>query len=230
MAIVLQKDRQENDKFVNYFLFLKTKLLSGINKGAKFFNVRWAYRSKYGLKMINPSFRVVDDTGCYTLSLNPKNLLLGIDFLDDSNTLLGTELVKSPHYGLVHSISNGDGYKNTEYVSRMLEGRLDGRPEIISYYLNSLYFPRTLAKDIDEIKNNRYKSVVVYYVDDKLYIHDGKHHAATAAFLGCEITCKVVDSREVYHTLNSELVNKCKKDKAFSKHSAFIEKMDGEPI
>ncbi len=168
----------------------------------------WRYRERYykrkhilrvvttstGVKLYNPvPFRLPNhnQNDRPKVTINPNDLFIGPDFLKDKYTLLDSCIAESPHRTFIEGILNGQDMLHSEYMNRLVEGKLDGRPITLR--------PRTLLiykKKCEEryamIKRGDYEPVQVYNIGGKYYIKDGKHRAALCAILDVPVKCEVI--------------------------------------
>lgn len=205
--------------------FILTKVEGLANKICRVVHKSVTFETHAGIKRFNPYFPTVQIQDEKEFYVSPTELFLGVDFLKDNFTLLGVSVIDSPHYRLVDTIKKEEDCEQTEYVQRMLEGKLDERLPIVSYILEKGYFQRNYRKDVYEIEKNEYKPVIVYRIDNRLYIHDGKHHAATAAVLGKNVKCVEAKPKDVLNSIDSSLVNGCMRNSQYSKHQCLLMKM-----
>ena len=197
-----------------------TRFLGAVRKVCRFLNISFCYATRYGVNESDPVFPAVGSQEERTL--DPASLRLGLDYLKDEYTLLGTPVTESPHYALMRSLQEGRGYEDTEYCRRMLAGSLDERPPIVAYYLNPSYFPGCFARCVREIESDSYEPILVYRVDGAYYIHDGKHHAAVAALLGRPLRCRVANCETIYCSLSRKLCRYVDRHRAYARHKSFL--------
>lgn len=207
---------------------IKTKLLSAISKLCRAFHISFPYYMQYGVKMVNPTFPVLQTKGSNILRIDPKELRLGFDFLKDDYTLLDAPLSESPHFLLMESLEKTHEYEWTDYCRRMLNGSLDERPPIVAYYLRENYFMDCYKKCVSEIEKQSYEPVKVYCVNGHYYIYDGKHHSAVAALLKKEIKCAVLDTDAVLGAIDKRIIDYMQKRDEYNKHLRFIKSMKEE--
>ena len=169
--------------------------------------------TKYGLKTINIHLvrqepRVISETA---FELDPKELFLGIDYLNDNYTLLDTSILASPHIKFIDAIFKGDELSKTDYIERYQKGTLDGRmgrPKIRDF---SLFKTRCNLR-IKQLEDMQ--PVLVYQVNKRYYIYDGKHRAALCALKGAKVKCLLVD----YFFKDNALFKVMTKENNYKKH------------
>lgn len=169
--------------------------------------------TKYGLKTINIHLvrqepRVVSEK---TFELDPEDLYLGIDYLNDENTLLDTSILESPHIKFIDSIIKGGDLYKSDYVDRCQKGTLDGRRGRLIIKDFSLFKNRcnTRIKQLEDMQ-----PVLVYKVRNRYYIYDGKHRAALCALTGVKVKCILVD----YYFKDNALYKIMAKKSNYNKH------------
>ena len=173
--------------------------------------------TKYGLKCLNIKLvrqgpTIISEKA---FDIEPVKLFLGIDYLNDDYTLLDTSILDSPHYSFINAILNGEDLSKTDYIERYQRGTLDGRqgrPLIKDF---SLFQERcnTRIGQLDDMQ-----PVMVYRVNDRYYIYDGKHRAALCALLGVKVRCILVDYRFNDNALFKIMI----KEKEFKKHLSLL--------
>lgn len=160
-----------------------------------------------------PSEALVSDD---CVEIAPSNLLLSIDYLKDSYTLLGCSILDSPHYKLMEALDKGEDIQKTEYMLRFKKGTLDARyPHCVKdfSFFHDKY--KTMKKKLEE---NTVDPIVVFKVGDVFYIKDGKHRAALCAYFKRPIMCKVYDKQKMVGTIGKVVARMMKSDMSYSKH------------
>jgi len=141
------------------------------------------YLNKLGVKADNQIFNRVylPQKNVTTLSLN--KLRLGIDWLKNDYTLIGTKIVNSPHFGLMQAISDNKDTRALEYIYRKEKGTLDfrGGSLVTEKFLEDSVF--YFKKRKQELLLDTYDPIKVVNINGKFYIIDGKHRAAMACLL-----------------------------------------------
>lgn len=173
--------------------------------------------TKYGLKTINVHLvrqepRVISDIA---FELDPKELFLGIDYLNDNYTLLNTSILASPHIGFINSILKGEEFSKTDYIERCQKGTLDGRRGRIRIKDFSLFKSRCNSR-IKQLEDMQ--PVYVYQVNTRYYIYDGKHRAALCALKGVKVKCLLVD----YRFRDNALFKVMSTENDFKKHLSLL--------
>lgn len=151
------------------------------------------YLNKLGVKAENQIFKRVylPQKNVTTLSLD--KLRLGIDWLRNDYTLIGTEIMDSPHFGLMQAISDNKDTRALEYIYRKEKGTLDFREGslVTEKFLEDSEF--CFKKRKQEILSQTYDPIKVVNFDEKFYIVDGKHRAALACLLKMN-EIKIIDA------------------------------------
>ncbi len=204
--------------------YIQAKLLGLCAKVFRLFHITYVYQGRTGLKELNPCV----SNGQYQVieykEIPYDQLFLGIDFLNDNNTLIDTPIATSPHFELMRTLSEGNDYMKTEYVERMLRGALDERYVIVSYCLNKSYFRSCYEKHIAEYEEGIDREIVVYQLNGKYYLHDGKHRAAMCALIKKSVRCKVITPESAYNDFNLQKIHKLLSDNKYQKHIKFFER------
>lgn len=206
-------------------LWLKVKFLGVCTKVCRLLKKTVIYESKTGYKELNPKYPTEEIEKLEELCLEAHDLYLGIDFLKDEYSLIDCPISESPHYRLMKVLRDGEDWKSTEYVSRMLKGALDERYEILAFYLNEFYFPNCYHKRAAEIEANEASLVSVYQTNGRYYLHDGKHRAALCALMGMKVFCKVLPCEAVLRDFNHKKVEKVLKSRKYTKHRMLFSAM-----
>ena len=168
------------------------KLLVFQRKSAKALGITSVYRSKKGVKAVNPIMQNSKHQILRKVKLRPEKLLLGVDFLKDQYTLCGVNIKASPHYDFMKALNDGADIRNSDYYKRYSNGTLDSRiPACIDAKMQQIFKEkfRTRKKELEE---GDLEPVTVYELDGKYYIADGKHRAALCALYEKDVPCAVI--------------------------------------
>lgn len=172
-----------------------------------------------GESMLTSEAVISDDC----VEIDPSSLLLSIDYLKDSYTLLGCNIQDSPHYKLMGALDKGENIQKTEYMIRFGKGTLDARyPHHVKDF--SFFYDKynTMKKKLEE---NAVDSIVVFKVGDDYYIKDGKHRAALCAYFKKPIMCKVLDNQKMVGTIGKVVARMMIPDLSYSKHNNLYNKL-----
>lgn len=184
-------------------------------------------KTQSGIKNINMSALYDERTYDYKdndiINVDPRNLFLSIDYLNDNYTLIDTCIVESPHYRFIKAINTGIDITKTDYYKRFISGKLDGRHCQRERGLDYFYEKNENIKLT--IENDDYKPVIVYYYHNRLYIYDGKHRAAFCAFMNKSVRCvKIPSISDFGHmAINKEIYRIMSENKHYSKHVRFLD-------
>lgn len=159
------------------------------NKAAKTMGISLLYHTSKGVKYLNPLMRSMKLCGSEPFVIEPSQLFIGFDALKDQYTLVGVDLLHSPHYGLMEALESGKDPLATDYCKRYQNGTLDTRGPVPLTKTVQDHFAQTFLKRKQEILAGDYEPVQVYRVGEKYYLSDGKHRAALCALLGKPIWC-----------------------------------------
>lgn len=195
-----------------------------MEKICEHFNMFRIVSSKVGYKLINVGmFRT--NAICLTnnrnnnektIEVRPSDLFLSIDFLKDEYTLLGCNLINSPHYGFMEALSKGEDIKKTDYIKRYIKGTLDGRyPHTAS---NIPFFCEKFETMKKKVESGDIAPISVYKVGEKYYIKDGKHRAALCAYYNKPIMCKILDNSSMVGTIGRIVAGLIGSNDDYSKH------------
>lgn len=195
---------------MNRLVFYCWRIEEEICKKMQAFRIK---RTKYGLKTINTALvrqmpKVISEE---PVLLSPSDLFLGIDYLNDDYTLLDTSIEESPHIQFIRAILNDEDLSKTDYIKRCEKGSLDGRRGKLCVKNFSLFKNRCQSriKQLDDMQ-----PVLVYQVNNRYYIYDGKHRAALCALKGVKVKCILVD----YRFSDNALYKVMNKENNFNKH------------
>jgi hypothetical protein len=179
------------------------------SKGIKNFNVEVANISKFKTSLIK--------------NVSTDRLYIGFDGLKDEFTLVGTPIRSSPHFQLMKILEKGESIKNTDYYYRITRGILDERKPV---YIESRIKDRVEKYVVrkNQILLGEIKPIIVYELNEKLYIVDGKHRAALAHMLRKKIDCVKINNEYVIANFSMTLYLKmCKNSKDYNKNISFME-------
>ena len=158
-------------------------------------HIVWFYKTSVGLKnaWAGHLFGARDYTIIEDNYLPADIIMLGPDYLKDQYTLLGCPISDSPHFYLMRTINEKGNLAETDYMKRISKGTLDWRfATPIPKNFNSYY--KEYHNSLEEIQRGDYRPVVVYYLNGKCYVYDGKHRAALCALLNIPVHCHIVSS------------------------------------
>ena len=176
-------------------------------KGLKNFG---AYRL-LGAKHINP---------LETIELSPAELFLGPDFLKDDYTLLGINIVNSPHFSFMRALMERQPIIKTDYIQRSFDGTLDWRRGSLKTKRFDMYNNKFIeTKDV--IISGKMQPVVVYKNGEHYYIYDGKHRAALCSLLELPVMCSIVGNEIAHADLWHYMFSLIKDKACYSKHTQF---------
>ncbi|MCR5836549.1 MAG: hypothetical protein K6G88_08575 [Lachnospiraceae bacterium] len=213
---------------INLTTKIKIKIINIIEKIMCKMGKRFSYETVTGIKVLNPFFIDAEEYVTGECEIDPKKLLLGIDFLNDDNTLIGINIIKSPHYSLMKSLYKGENIEGNEYIERMKRGALDERRPIIGY-LSDNYFEKTFVKVLNLLQNKGCEPIYIYEIDGRMFILDGKHRAATASLIGTSsVKCKIVSSEGIKKSISNESLEIMKKTGKYSKHLELLNNLSRE--
>lgn len=199
-----------------YYYRLQEKICERMNAlriiqssvGYKILNVSLLRSSEY-----NITHNINNDT---IVILEPKQLFLSIDLLKDKYSLLGCNILCSPHYNFMVALENEKPLKDTDYINRYKNGTLDARfPHIAKDYA---YFKDKYKKMKILVTNNNIEPVSVYKIGTQYYIKDGKHRAALCALLNKPIPCRVLDEKRMIGGVGSAVKRLIGTNTQYSKH------------
>lgn len=204
------------------FHIIYCKLLVFQRKVAKVLGVTFVYKSRKGIKAVNPIMQNSEHQILKRMKLQPKDLFLGVDFLKDQYTLCGVNIEQSPHYDFMKALNNGTDISNTDYYKRYSDGTLDSR---IPTYINAIIrdiFRKMFKKRKKEIEQDNLEPVTVYELDGKYYIADGKHRAALCALFKKEVPCVVISRDYLIDSYRLWMLKKMKKNEKYYKKNIEI--------
>lgn len=152
------------------------------------------FENECGIKAYNkPVFYLSGSIPTKIMDLDPNDLFLGFDGLYDNYTLIDVPIGQSPHYELVRRLNDNLRIEDCDYLKREEKGTLDGRlgrktvnddfSRLTNQFLNSK----------QAIESGNYAYPIVYQLNKRYYIMDGKHRAAVCKLLGVNVRCEVID-------------------------------------
>lgn len=153
------------------------------------------YYNRYGLKNAGAAQLLKGKN--YTIlemkELSAEELYLGPDYMKDCYTLLDCPLVQSPHYSFMEAIDKDFDLWSTDYIKRYMKGTLDWRRGKRKPH-NIHHFKEEFDVVKSKILTDDYLPITVYMLNKRYYIFDGKHRAATCAYLGRSVKCAIVSN------------------------------------
>lgn len=201
-----------------------------LHKVCKALHISAYFEMDKGIKGYNrPLFRIPSDIKLESVTINPNEVYLSYDGLRDELTHVEKSIVDSPHVDMINRLKKGLDIQDCDYVRGEIEGYLDGRFEQLdSYDLVEFHIKKFMAKQNSE-------KPLVYSINDKYYVLDGKHRIATAVvFNEQSIECCVLPlsylinyryTRDLYKAM-------CKRGDRYSKNIKHIKSIieDGKEI
>ena len=160
-------------------IFFKYYIFAIFKRMCRYLNIYFYYENKYGLKSISKPANANRDFSKYKrIKVDPINLRMGVDGLTDEYSYCGKQIVESPHYNLIVCCENGK-IEKSDYMIREQKGCLDSRNFIFRTY-------KTHMTHFNNAKTNMLANntipIIVYSINNKMYIYDGKHRAALYAY------------------------------------------------
>ena len=150
------------------------------------------YETRVGIKCANQlvSSDFFDHFAVADLGSVPAHdLLLCIDGLKDSHTLLGLGIVDSPHFALVKAFSDGADVARTDYLARAANGTLDACPPRNAGRAYVEFLRDSYERTLQSVTSGDCEPVKVFRVGGRCFIADGKHRAAVCALLRIDPRC-----------------------------------------
>lgn len=146
--------------------------------------------TRYGVKAYNKKHVAAPSKeNSREIEVNPAEVKLGFDGLNNRYTLAGVPIVKSPHFELEKLLEAGQPTESCDYVKRERTGSLDGRPCLfVSGESRRAAFERSKKQLLD----GKYTPPCVFQICSDIYAIDGKHRLAAAALLKKKIRCLCV--------------------------------------
>ena len=185
--------------------------------------ITWLYKTKVGIKCVNPIIRNEKYKVLGQKNISPNKLFLDVDFLKDDYTLCDSSIINSPHLGLMKALEKGEDIRQTDYWHRTIMGTIDSRqknnPTENEY--NKFYI--TYQQKKDEVTSGDYNPIKVYCVNDKYYIADGKHRAALCAMMGKLVKCNIISSDCMLDSYYMWNYRKMKDEKGYSINNRFFD-------
>lgn len=178
------------NKFIYFFY-------RGLNKLFTIINVAVRYNSRCGVKRINSLEFYFDNDASSDLDyifIDPSELFLSSDSLKDNYTLLDIPLSKSPHYGFMRALDNGEDLLRLDYVKRLKIGALD---DLVAkpFGYKEIQLRRDKYHQMKlKVLSNTYDPVTVYKLNGRIYIRDGKHRAALCCLLSKPVKCNILST------------------------------------
>jgi len=155
-----------------------------------------------------------------TFILESNELYLGVDYLKDRYTLLGCNLLDSPHYNFLRAIRDNEDLLKTDYLIRFEKGTLDGRRGMPKQKKINKYIEKYKIRQ-SELERNQLAPVLVYKIAGSYYIYDGKHRAAL-----CALNDKPVVCQQVNVNLFVGKYDLIKQDREYQKHHELYQKFE----
>lgn len=211
---------------INLFKVFIIKFRSLVEKATHVFKIRFFYSESSGIKAMNcrhicPSNLKIDDLPI--VSVDRKNLYLGLDFLKDNYSFIDTPLTESPHYKLMRDLSEQKPIERSEYINLLCKGRLDERREINLFDIDFKKMHSLFEARRADIKANSYNPILVFKANTgKYYIVDGKHRAALASLYFDSLNCVAIDFRVFYSFIDKKLLKTISGKKHYTRHDAFL--------
>lgn len=190
----------------NIYILLKTRI------GIKNLNMLPLTR-RYGSEAENDN----------PIFVTPSDLYLGPDYLKDKYTLLGKCILESPHYDFMRAINDNMDITQTEYYSRIVAGKLDGRHR--QRKRNKMFFHSKKQEAEVAIDNGIYAPVKIYKWKERYYIYDGKHRAALCALKNKNVKCILIKPivGEDMSLVDKEIYRLMAENNQYSRHNKFVE-------
>ena len=174
-----------------------------VNKLMKLICKTVYFETNYGIKAYSkPPFTITHQNCVKLIELNPCEVLLSFDGLNDEYTHVGMPLTESPHVDLIKDLRAGDDITKTRYFKKEIKGCLDGRYEHI--YSFSL-----VNKLIKASETKKTGNPIVYRIGTSYYVLDGKHRLATALVDDLSsIQCMEISSEEIAQHIYTKMIYK----------------------
>lgn len=191
---------------------LSIKTFIFLHRLFKLFGKTLYFTTSTGIKALNKPPIKVSLSNSKVIYIPTKQLYLGFDGLKDSKTLLDTNIKDSPHFEMMKLLSEDKSIKECNYIKREQEGSLDGRYDQIvnTQTLEKHYssFRRTISKEYLPI---------VYHINNKYYILDGKHRISKLSLQHEVIQCICIEHACLQHDKYTIDLHKiCSKHKDYS--------------
>lgn len=156
------------------------------------YHICYYFETTVGVKGINGIYKpVAHPISSQSFVLKPSELFLGVDYLKDQYTLLGCNIVDSPHFAFVKAISGKEDLSKTDYIKRFENGTLDVRRGVPKQR-DFIEFINKYNSRVNEINQHLIKPISVYKIGGRYFIYDGKHRAALCILMGIPISCQLV--------------------------------------
>ena len=172
-----------------------------------------------GYKFVNDTLIRIESSNNIiepSVIIDPDNLFLGVDYLKDQYTLMGCRIKESPHFEFMKVLLNGGDIDRCEYIKRIQRGTLDAR--FLYRGIEKSYFQNYFNNRRREIEAGDVTPILVYRVDNRYVIKDGKHRAALCALLKKPIYANVIDNKSIFGSLGEHIIERMKVKKTYSKH------------
>lgn len=191
------------------------------------FDFSGLYFGKYGIKsynqLVTSNHLSLFATG-KPVNLPISELHIGFDGINDTRTLLGTPIAKSPHFQLVQAMENDEPLDSCEYFKRAVQGTLDFRPaqKIRNTQIQGAKKKFLESKTLIETHQNFL--VKTFTIAGRHYIADGKHRVATYQLLGItQVPCQDM-TPAIYDSFYNWVYRKMKRrPDEFRKHIRWFE-------
>lgn len=155
--------------------------------------------------------------------IKPEQLFLGIDYLKDRYTLLGCNILDSPHYALMQALFSGKSIINTDYIKREKTGTLDAR--FLNRRIDAKYYINCFIQRKNIIEKGDNTPIYVFKVNDRYIIKDGKHRAALCALLNKDIKAIVLSKEEMMGSVGKHITERMMNKKSYCKHLSFVKEV-----
>lgn len=181
-----------------------------------------------GYKFVNDSLIRTESSNNViepSVIIDPNNLFLGIDFLKDRYTLLGCRINETPHFELMKVMLNDGDINRSDYIKRIKRGTLDAR--FLYRRIEKSYYQNYFSNRKREIEADDVTPILVYRVNNRYFIKDGKHRAALCALLNKPIHATVIDNSSIFGNLGKQIIERMKSEKNYSKHLSYYIEVAG---
>ena len=172
---------------------IKSIIYIFLHKFFKLIGFCFYFNNGYGIKCFNKKNINTTQLKGKIKIIDYKYLYLGFDALDDRYTLIDVNIAMSPHFKLMKDIKFNNDINKSEYIYREKKGYLDGRFERIITRKDIAQHINIFEKNLNFIVQEKYTPVVVYELNKKYYILDGKHRASMCSLVGKKVICKVIN-------------------------------------
>ena len=180
--------------------------------------------NRYGVKLYN---KVGSDLFPELFSrreeIAPEEVFLGFDGLKDEYTLLDVPMAQSPHFDMIDKIAKGEDISSCDYMLREYRGTLDGRfgaDVLPKSHVNAC------RKAEEKLAAGETEPPVLYRLNGRLYVYDGKHRLALALQKKMKIECFVIDAAHIAKQSYVAMMFKKMKNRAgYLQNSAHIKSL-----